>query len=78
MSDRLARLQRHRDDLERQLSAADPKEFSALSARYMQALSEIEALEKEQPSKVVTPLDEIAAKRSAKSSARTAGGRQRR
>jgi DNA anti-recombination protein RmuC len=60
--DRLAALINHTQALEEQLGSATGNAYAALSARYMDALRQIEDIERRQPASK-SPVDEIAQRR---------------
>ena len=62
MSDRLDRLKNHSTALESQLALADGAAYAALSARYMDALKQIDDIERRAPA-AASPVDEIAKRR---------------
>lgn len=68
-SDRLAGLQALRDVLAQAIdSGPKPAELAALSRQLTDVLSQIEAVEKAQPEKKGTALDELTSRRSARES----------
>lgn len=74
MASRLTDLERLRDLLWDSLSEADPEKRASLAAQYRGTLAEIEALSKD-AGKAGDPLDEIAARRSARGVATAGKGR---
>lgn len=62
MSDRLDRLKNHSKALEAQLSTAEGAAYASLSGKYMDALKQIEDIERRAPA-ATSPLDEIARRR---------------
>lgn len=60
--DRLARLTNHAEALESQLGSAEGAAYASLSARYMDALRQIEEIESRQPA-AKSAVDEIAQRR---------------
>ena len=65
--DRLAALRALRDRLAADLDVCESaRDVAALSQRFMDTLAQIETIEKAQPAKKGTPLDELTARRRAR------------
>jgi DNA anti-recombination protein RmuC len=73
--DRLSRLVNHAAALESQLGSAEGAAYAALSARYMDALRQIEDIEKRQPVEK-SPVDEIAQRRARRKPVKNGAARE--
>jgi hypothetical protein len=73
--DRLAALLNHVEALETQLEDAKGNAYAALSARYMDALRQVEEIERRRPLSV-SPVDEIAARRSRRKPVKNGSARE--